>query len=291
VTIHDLRRAPDSYDRGTHSPCIGVCFLDPEFGTCQGCGRTGDEISGWATASRDSQAAAWDAMPNRLQRSSRNSDTLQLRPWAPAGILQWVEDTGVLGAESVWAVGPIAAPALDCAPTVTRDADVLTVQTGAVAFRLTAHDKLRAFAFGPALAPTLTILTLPKGRVTLPVHDEPILIGPDTAAVSAVDRGSSLLDLGLTSGGMRLALRGKAAVLAGLPMTSGTATLEAAASSGAPVMLIAETQCARLEQPLTPELCVAAKAHHAANPAPLSNLPGWAAVMAVHTAAPRETAA
>jgi hypothetical protein len=29
------------------SPCIGVCLIDDETGTCVGCGRTIDEIINW----------------------------------------------------------------------------------------------------------------------------------------------------------------------------------------------------------------------------------------------------
>ena len=30
------------------SPCIDICTMDPETGLCSGCGRTLEEIAGWA---------------------------------------------------------------------------------------------------------------------------------------------------------------------------------------------------------------------------------------------------
>ena len=33
------------------TPCINVCVLDPLSALCIGCGRTGEEITAWATMS------------------------------------------------------------------------------------------------------------------------------------------------------------------------------------------------------------------------------------------------
>ena len=33
-----------SYDIGEHSPCVGICDLDPVSGWCRGCARTGVEV-------------------------------------------------------------------------------------------------------------------------------------------------------------------------------------------------------------------------------------------------------
>jgi predicted Fe-S protein YdhL (DUF1289 family) len=33
------------------SPCTRVCVIDPATGLCEGCGRTLDEIAGWAAMS------------------------------------------------------------------------------------------------------------------------------------------------------------------------------------------------------------------------------------------------
>lgn len=32
------------------SPCVSLCHIDPETGTCEGCGRTLDEIRAWKLA-------------------------------------------------------------------------------------------------------------------------------------------------------------------------------------------------------------------------------------------------
>lgn len=35
------------------TPCVGICRLDPETGLCQGCLRSGAEISVWPMASNE----------------------------------------------------------------------------------------------------------------------------------------------------------------------------------------------------------------------------------------------
>ena len=41
------------------SPCIGVCQLASDGGTCTGCGRTLDEIGAWSSASDAYKLAVW----------------------------------------------------------------------------------------------------------------------------------------------------------------------------------------------------------------------------------------
>jgi uncharacterized protein len=38
------------------SPCTNICTLDARSGLCLGCGRTVDEIAGWAAMSADDRA-------------------------------------------------------------------------------------------------------------------------------------------------------------------------------------------------------------------------------------------
>lgn len=290
-----MKSAPEQYARGTHSPCIGICLLDPEFGTCQGCGRTGAEIGDWATTDSAVQSAAWDAMPNRLQRSSRNADVLQLRPWSPQGILQWAADKGPLGAFNGWRLGCVALPEEMMNASITIDDAALTAVTETAAFLLKTHDKLRAFAYGPALAPTLTVLTLPKGRVSIEDSHQPTLMTSDEAALLPAGHGQPRLDLGLNRNGVRYALRGDAEVIDLLVHETPAASLAAASESQAPVMLIVETECARSEQPLTRELLASlmelATAGTQAAPLPNDVLPGWAAIMAMHQSATSVTVA
>ncbi|GGD86706.1 hypothetical protein GCM10011390_01630 [Aureimonas endophytica] len=50
----------------TDSPCIRLCRLDPATGFCIGCGRTLDEIAGWAGSSGDERRAILARLPARL---------------------------------------------------------------------------------------------------------------------------------------------------------------------------------------------------------------------------------
>jgi len=38
---------------GTTSPCVDRCKIVERTGVCRGCGRTRDEIKGWATATAE----------------------------------------------------------------------------------------------------------------------------------------------------------------------------------------------------------------------------------------------
>jgi predicted Fe-S protein YdhL (DUF1289 family) len=50
------------------TPCINVCLLDEETGTCVGCGRTLAEIAAWATMSDAERRAVMAALPERMNR-------------------------------------------------------------------------------------------------------------------------------------------------------------------------------------------------------------------------------
>jgi predicted Fe-S protein YdhL (DUF1289 family) len=47
------------------SPCINVCLLDAETDTCIGCGRTIQEIAGWAAMSEQERRAIMRELPAR----------------------------------------------------------------------------------------------------------------------------------------------------------------------------------------------------------------------------------
>ncbi|MCR6629075.1 MAG: DUF1289 domain-containing protein [Magnetospirillum sp.] len=47
------------------SPCISLCRMDAETGTCEGCGRTLDEIRAWKLADDDGKLAILAAMARR----------------------------------------------------------------------------------------------------------------------------------------------------------------------------------------------------------------------------------
>ncbi|HLO23611.1 MAG TPA: DUF1289 domain-containing protein [Methyloceanibacter sp.] len=54
------------------TPCVNVCLLDSESGLCVGCGRTIDEIAGWAQMSDGERRAIMAALPARLERFDRS---------------------------------------------------------------------------------------------------------------------------------------------------------------------------------------------------------------------------
>jgi uncharacterized protein len=48
------------------TPCINVCVLDPLSTLCIGCGRTGEEITAWATMSETERLAVMAGLDQRL---------------------------------------------------------------------------------------------------------------------------------------------------------------------------------------------------------------------------------
>jgi predicted Fe-S protein YdhL (DUF1289 family) len=53
------------------TPCINVCLLDGPSGLCIGCGRSGDEIAGWADMTPADRRAIMDILPERWERLER----------------------------------------------------------------------------------------------------------------------------------------------------------------------------------------------------------------------------
>ena len=48
------------------TPCVNICLLDQDTGTCLGCGRTLSEIARWATMSDAERRAIMAALPARM---------------------------------------------------------------------------------------------------------------------------------------------------------------------------------------------------------------------------------
>ena len=51
------------------TPCIKICIMDGPSGLCQGCGRTLEEIGGWAAFDDPTRRAIMADLPARLARS------------------------------------------------------------------------------------------------------------------------------------------------------------------------------------------------------------------------------
>jgi predicted Fe-S protein YdhL (DUF1289 family) len=47
------------------TPCILVCFIDPESGLCLGCFRTGDEIANWIAMAPERRVEVMAELPGR----------------------------------------------------------------------------------------------------------------------------------------------------------------------------------------------------------------------------------
>ena len=53
---------------GMESPCVKICTYEPGAGLCLGCGRTLDEIAGWASFTDAERRRIMAELPARLAR-------------------------------------------------------------------------------------------------------------------------------------------------------------------------------------------------------------------------------
>jgi predicted Fe-S protein YdhL (DUF1289 family) len=51
--------------RAIATPCVKVCFVDPESGLCLGCHRTVDEVARWTRYTDAERAAIMAGLPAR----------------------------------------------------------------------------------------------------------------------------------------------------------------------------------------------------------------------------------
>lgn len=51
-----------------HSPCVGVCVMNPHTQLCEGCFRTIDEIAGWWDYLPEQKRAVLDQINGRIAR-------------------------------------------------------------------------------------------------------------------------------------------------------------------------------------------------------------------------------
>jgi predicted Fe-S protein YdhL (DUF1289 family) len=52
------------------TPCVKICTYEPEQGLCRGCGRTLEEIAGWASMRADEREKIMEQLPERLRQLS-----------------------------------------------------------------------------------------------------------------------------------------------------------------------------------------------------------------------------
>ncbi|MCZ7454970.1 DUF1289 domain-containing protein [Rhizobium rhizogenes] len=55
------------------TPCIHICRLNATSSLCIGCGRTLDEIGGWAGYSDEKRRMIMQALPQRLENLSETT--------------------------------------------------------------------------------------------------------------------------------------------------------------------------------------------------------------------------
>jgi predicted Fe-S protein YdhL (DUF1289 family) len=48
-----------------HSPCVGICIINPANGLCRGCLRTTEEIGSWMRSDDDARRAVMDRVAER----------------------------------------------------------------------------------------------------------------------------------------------------------------------------------------------------------------------------------
>jgi predicted Fe-S protein YdhL (DUF1289 family) len=205
----DVRPAQQS-DR--HSPCVGVCTLDPAMGWCLGCGRTGDEIASWIGLDDAGRLAIWNELPERLDRLAVRA---RLLPWTRDELKRWIVGT-FTGRNGTWVTGVPGALAefpvrLERSIEVEVNDAAIEAQATDAHLRLTLHDKLRAFAFAGA-GPI--VLAWPRNRATLSRAQGFTPLGVDRDAVDSHHRTHELFDLGLNRQCCRFLIRASSAAFA-----------------------------------------------------------------------------
>lgn len=59
------------------TPCINVCVIEPETGTCAGCGRTLDEIARWARMTAEDRRRIMSELPGRMALMTGAADRFE----------------------------------------------------------------------------------------------------------------------------------------------------------------------------------------------------------------------
>jgi predicted Fe-S protein YdhL (DUF1289 family) len=65
---HGRRMNPPGPPRAIRTPCVQVCFVDPDSGLCLGCRRTLPEIAQWSRLSDAERDRVMAELPARLER-------------------------------------------------------------------------------------------------------------------------------------------------------------------------------------------------------------------------------
>jgi hypothetical protein len=68
------------FDPSPHSPCLGICLMDPRTRMCRGCLRTIDEIAAWSALGDDAKAAVCSQLPARRRAWRAQRSALKVPP-------------------------------------------------------------------------------------------------------------------------------------------------------------------------------------------------------------------
>jgi predicted Fe-S protein YdhL (DUF1289 family) len=62
------------------TPCVNICWTDPDHGLCQGCGRTRDEIASWCFITEEQRLAVMAQLKARLAQTPAAGATGKAHP-------------------------------------------------------------------------------------------------------------------------------------------------------------------------------------------------------------------
>jgi predicted Fe-S protein YdhL (DUF1289 family) len=188
-----------------HSPCVGICKLDPATGLCIGCARTGSEIADWMAMDDGRRNDVWQKLPDR---HSQLAIRVRLLPWTPEEIAIWAHDT-IADRRGMWVTGvPGALAEFPCTPdrriAIETNETSLIARAGDAAFRLRVNNRVRAFTFnddGPI------VLGMPRARAGMPVHESVQTLGTDSDAIDEEHKNNKLFDFGIGRKNSRFCVR------------------------------------------------------------------------------------
>ena len=190
------------------SPCIGICQIDQTTGWCIGCGRNGDELTGWGDLPVSAQEAVWAQLPARLRQLQQ---PMRVLPWNAGALLERLAVLTFLPG-TVWSIGVVGASAELLA---TRDAELAVAVGGNELIARHPNGRLRVRSVaglrgfvqrGAEGAEIALAVHVSRLKETMPevVTD----LGPDRNALHESGRTERLVDLGLgCADGIRFCVR------------------------------------------------------------------------------------
>ncbi len=235
------------------SPCTGICTMDGALGFCLGCGRTGDEITEWASAGDERRSAIWAVLPERIDALGISITRL---PWSHGRIAGFVAES--LGQRSgTWALGCYGATAEflcphdePCDVSVTGETITAVSNRGALQLTIGKHVRaLRLRAHRTRRDNRAIFLVVVRARATLPVAATLTPLGRDEGAIRPERRNDLLFDLGLGRGDLRFCVRASTTELRDkLNQASGLPLLDVLQTAGA--MMVKHSPARVVESPL-----------------------------------------